>query len=82
MVLWLRLSGWTCFLLGGGIFLFSGGFEDPRNPIPWMGMFTALLGMILTSSSNLAAHFERMRKLKEQAAQSKEPPPSPPSAQG
>ena len=44
-----------------------------------LGMFTALLGMILTSSSNLAAHFERMRRMKEQVARNREPNPQPPS---
>jgi len=78
MTLWLRLSGWVCFLLGAGVFLFSGGFGNPKDPIPWMGMFTALLGMILTSSSNLAAHFERMRRLKNEAARNRETPPPPP----
>ncbi len=81
MVLWLRLSGWICFLLGAGTFLFSGGFENPRSPLPWLGLFTALLGMILTSSSNLAAHFERMRRMKEEArARQAPPPPSSPGA--
>jgi hypothetical protein len=84
MTLWLRLSGWVCFLLGAGVFFVAGGFSEPKNPIPWMGVFTALLGMILTSSANLAAHFERMRRLKEQAARNRElrppPPPPPPPA--
>ncbi len=78
MTFWLRLSGWICFLLGAGVFFFSGGFEDPKNPIPWMGTFTALLGMILTSSSRLAAHLQEMRRLKEEMAR-RRPQQQPPS---
>jgi len=83
MAVWLRLSGWVCFLLGAAVFFLSGGlYENPRNLIPWLGMFIALLGMILTSSSRLADHFRHMRELKERAAQHRQPPPSPPAAQG
>lgn len=67
MAFWLRLSGWVCFLLGGGIFLLSGGFSNPRNPVLWVGMFTALLGMILTSASNLAASIRQMRRGRKNA---------------
>ncbi len=83
MVLWLRLSGWACFLTGGGLFLWCGGFTRPKDPTPWVGMFLALLGMILTSLSNLAIHFARMRRLKEEIKEAearKTGPPGPPPA--
>ncbi len=82
MALWLRVSGWICFLLGVAIFFLAGGFSAPKNPIPWMGLFVALLGMILTSTSNLVAHLQRMRELKRPPGPPGASPPSPPSPPG
>jgi hypothetical protein len=64
-LVWLRVSGWLAFLVGGGVFLWQGGFSEARNPFVWAGMFVMLLGMILTSLSNLAAHFVKMRTLRK-----------------
>jgi drug/metabolite transporter (DMT)-like permease len=71
----LRVAGWIVFLIGGAIFLLMGGFENPKDPIPWIGLFVALLGMILTSTSNLVAHLDRMKKLRRPP---EPPPPGPP----
>lgn len=69
----LRIAGWAFFLIGGAVFLWMGGFEKPKDPVPWIGLFVALLGMILTSTSNLVAHLERAKKLRR-------PPPPPPES--
>ncbi len=67
----LRLSGWTFFLAGLGLFLFMGSFEGlqdssaPGHLYSVIGMGSSLLGMLLTSSSRLLAHFDSVRRLKE-----------------
>lgn len=76
MALGLRLSGWALFLLGAGIFLSSGGFSDPKNLLAWIGLFTALLGMLLTSASNLAAALRQVRRTPRPPGPGR--PPSPP----
>ena len=66
-----RFSGWTLFLVGSGLFFFTGSFEalqnseSPGHLYSLLGMGSALLGMILTSASRLMAHFESVRRLKE-----------------
>ena len=73
MALPLRLVGWTLFVLGIGTFFLVGGFTAIRSEsslhriLAWVGMFGALFGMILTSTSRLIAHFATMRRLREQA---------------
>lgn len=74
MALALRIAGWGLFVLGIGIFIFVGDFgalrdENPAHRIlAWVGMFGALFGMILTSTSRLIGHFVELRKLKARAA--------------
>ena len=68
----LRISGWIVSLIGAGVLVFAGGFGgDPKNPIPWLGAVTFVIGMIITSSAGLAAHLQRMKALKQ-------PPPDEP----
>jgi len=73
----LRISGWIVSLIGAAVLVFAGGFGgDAKNPIPWLGAITFVIGMIITSSSGLAAHLQRMKSLKE-AAHREEPAPPP-----
>ena len=73
----LRISGWIVSLIGAAVLIFAGGFGgDVKNPIPWLGAITFVIGMIITSSSGLAAHLQRMKALKEPPPD--EPPKSPP----
>lgn len=68
----LRISGWIVSLIGACVLIFAGGFgADAKNPVPWIGAIVFVIGMILTSSSGLAAHLAHMRSLRR-------PPPSPP----
>ena len=70
MALALRTTGWGLFILGIGAFIFVGGFGALRDGNPthrilaWVGMFGALFGMILTSTSRLIGHFVELRRLK------------------
>ncbi len=70
----LRIAGWGLFVLGIGAFIFVGGFGALRDENPthrvlaWVGMFGALLGMILTSMSRLIGHFVELRRLKAKVA--------------
>jgi hypothetical protein len=67
-----RFFGWALFLVGLGLFFFTGSFETlqdsnaPGHALSLIGMGAALLGMILTSASRLFAHFESVKRLKEQ----------------
>ncbi len=80
----LRLSGWAVSLIGGGLILV--GFTDDetpriRNPFFIAGMFVFVVGMILTSSSGLAAVLQRRREINrrlEQHGSTRSGPPSPP----
>jgi hypothetical protein len=65
MVLKLRIAGWLAFLTGMALFFFSGGLASGKNPLVWVGLFTALGGMFLTSTANLVAHLQKMKRLKE-----------------
>jgi hypothetical protein len=70
----LRVSGWVVSLAGAAVLVFSGGFgQDAKNPVPWIGAITMIVGMILTSSSGLVAHLAHMRRLRK-------PPQDPPPA--
>ncbi len=66
-----RLLGWTLFLVGIGLFFLTGSFEAMQDSnasghaLSLIGMGAALLGMILTSTSRLLAHFNSVRQLKE-----------------
>jgi len=78
----LRVSGWIVSIVGASVLIFAGGFGgDAKNPVPWLGAITFVIGMMLTSSSGLAAHLQRMKALK-QASQPPPPdsPPGPPPA--
>ncbi len=81
MALWLRVSGWIVSLGGAALLLSSGGFgDDVKNPIPWVGAFLMVFGMILTSSSGLVAHLQHMRRLRQRMQQPPDPPaPSKPA---
>ena len=67
-----RFLGWALFLVGLGLFLFTGSFESlqvsnaPGHIPSLIGMGAALLGMILTSASRLFAHFDSVKRLKQQ----------------
>ena len=75
----LRIAGWIVSLIGAGVLIFAGGFGgDAKNPIPWLGAITFVIGMIITSSSGLAAHLQRMKGLKAATTQRSEPPPKAP----
>jgi len=72
----LRISGWIVSLIGAAVLIFAGGFGgDAKNPVPWLGAITFVIGMIITSSSGLAAHLQRMKALKSPPKD--EPPPGP-----
>ena len=79
----LRISGWVVSLVGAAILVFAGGFGgDAKNPVPWLGAIVFVVGMIITSSSGLAAHLERMRSLKRPSAPPPDAPPGPPAGPG
>ena len=70
--LFLRVSGWVVSLAGAGLMLASGGFGgEGRRPLAWAAVFVFLAGMLLTSSSMVAAQVGRMRALRRRD------PPSP-----
>ena len=73
----LRISGWIVSLIGAAVLVFAGGFGgDAKSPIPWLGAITFVVGMIITSSSGLASHLQRMKSLKT-ALHRDEPAPPP-----
>ena len=64
--LFLRVSGWIVSLAGAALMLASGGFGgDGRRPLAWAAVFVFLGGVVLTSSSMLAAQIQRMRELRK-----------------
>ncbi len=74
MIVALRITGWGLFVVGIGVFIFAGGFSAIKEPdatsriLAYAGMFGALLGMFLTSTSRLIGHFAGIRHLKEEVA--------------
>jgi hypothetical protein len=72
MVTALRIAGWGFFGLGLGLFLYAGGLglgpeATEQRTLAWVGIFGALFGMLLTSTSRLIGHFANMRHMREQA---------------
>ncbi len=71
MVLALRLVGWGLFLIGMGLFIWSGGFSSvqdlsaTKRTMAWAGIIGAMTGMLSTSFSRLLSHFAQQRRLKE-----------------
>lgn len=66
MSLALRVVGWIFFLTGATIiFVSGGGFTEPGNVLPWVGLFIALGGMIMTSLSHLVSRIIQMRNLRK-----------------
>ncbi len=66
MSLALRVVGWILFLVGATIIMISGGgFAKPGNVLPWVGLFIALGGMIMTSLSHLVGRIIQMRNLRK-----------------
>jgi len=76
----LRVAGWGLFILGMGTFILVGAFQAVRHEdqthriLAWVGMFGALLGMLLTSTSRLIGHFVGMRKLKADVGRPRKEP--------
>ncbi len=79
----LRITGWIVSLIGAAVLVFAGGFGgDAKNPVPWLGAITFVIGMMLTSSSGLAAHLQRMKALKQACQPPPDAPPEPPAKTG
>lgn len=80
MILALRIAGWGLFALGMATFILVGAFSAVRSDdslhriLAWAGMFGALFGMILTSTSRLIGHFVGIRKLKENVSRLRKEP--------
>lgn len=74
MTVALRIVGWGLFVVGIGLFIFAGGFGAIKEPdatsrlLAYAGMFGALFGMFLTSTSRLIGHFSQIRRLKDEVA--------------
>jgi len=67
----IRITGWIVCLVGAGSLVFSGGFGNHESQFVAMaGAVTMVVGMILTSTSNLVAHLQHMRSLRRPS-----PPP-------
>lgn len=48
----LRIAGWSLFVAGASVAGFLGDLDLKQTPT-WVGMFLALGGMVLTSTSNV-----------------------------
>ncbi|MBI2899962.1 MAG: hypothetical protein HYY17_07240 [Planctomycetes bacterium] len=72
MILALRIAGWGFFVIGMGLFIWAGGFSGAHDEVglkrsmAFVGIFTALGGMVFTSVSRLLSHFAQVRRFKQQ----------------